>query len=512
VKAAQNARPTATPPPFYQEGRILFLPESFDLVFEPEEAKSAAQRATAGAKSITVRPRPLSSCAMRRPRRLATSELVAPLRAGEARQVPPIWRFLRKLGPGLITGAADDDPSGIGTYSQAGAQFGYGMLWTMIFSFPLMAAIQEISARIGRVSGRGIAGNMRRHYALPILYAMVILLLGANTFNIGADIGAMGAAAALIVHGPQSILVILAGVISLLLQVFIPYSKYVNYLKWLTMALFAYIATAIYLHEPRWEAIQASFFPALRFTKAYLTLLVAILGTTISPYLFFWQSSEEVEEVTINAGQKPLKEAVRTAPAQLDRIRIDTYFGMAFSNIVAFFVILTTAAALHAHGIQDIETADQAARALEPLAGRFASLLFACGIVGTGLLAVPVLAGSASYAVSETLGWTASLEKTPRRAMGFYMTITVATVAGILLNFLHTNPIKMLLWSAVLNGVVAGPLMMFIMLLARNPGVMGKFTLPPSLQFLGWAATAAMILSSLGMVVALALGKLSGGQ
>ncbi len=319
--------------------------------------------------------------------------------------------LLWKLGPGLITGAADDDPSGIATYSQVGARYGYGMLWTMLFSFPLMAAFQEISARIGRVSGIGIAGNIRRHYARPYLYGIVSLLLIANIFNIGADIGAMGAAARLLLPGPQALFVLVFGFISLLLQILIPYTKYVKYLKWLTAALFAYVATALSLHEPRWAAVRATFMPPLSLHGGYITALIAILGTTISPYLFFWQASEEVEDVTLDKGEKPLKNAPEQAPAQLHRIRYDTYFGMAFSNIVAFFVILTAAASLHAHGIQDIQTADQAARALEPLAGRFAFFLFALGIVGTGLLAVPVLAGSAAYGVSETFQWTASLEK-----------------------------------------------------------------------------------------------------
>ena len=420
----------------------------------------------------------------------------AATKAPDSRPKSLLW----KLGPGLITGAADDDPSGIATYSQVGAQFGYGMLWTMLFSFPLMAAIQEISARIGRVSGIGIAGNIRRHYPRPFLYGIVSLLLIANIFNIGADIGAMGAAAGLLLPGPPGLFVVLAGCVSLLLQILIPYTSYVKYLKWLTVALFAYVAAALYLHEPRWAAIRATFLPALSLHGGYFTALIAILGTTISPYLFFWQASEEVEDVTLNSGEKPLKNAPRQAPAQLQRIRFDTYLGMAFSNIVAFFIILTAAATLHAHGIRDIQTADQAALALEPLAGRFAFFLFALGIVGTGLLAVPVLAGSAAYAVSEAFQWTASLEKKPKRAIPFYATIAVATIVGLLLNFLHLNPIKALFWSAVLNGVVAGPVMIFMMLLARNPRVMGQFTLHPYLRMVGWLATVVMILASLGML------------
>jgi NRAMP (natural resistance-associated macrophage protein)-like metal ion transporter len=407
--------------------------------------------------------------------------------------------ILWKLGPGLITGAADDDPSGIATYSQVGAQFGYGMLWTVLFSFPLMAAIQEISARIGRVSGIGIAGNVRRHYAKPYLYGIVGLLLVANTFNIGADIGAMGASAKLMLPGPPALFVVLAGGISLAMQILIPYSSYVKYLKWLTLTLFSYVITAFILHEPSWQAIRATILPRISLHREFLTALIAILGTTISPYLFFWQASEEVEDVTLNAKEQPLTQSPKQAPAQLQRIRFDTFLGMAFSNLVAFFIILTSASTLYSHGLHDIQTADQAAKALQPFAGHFASSIFALGIIGTGLLAVPVLAGSAAYAVSEVFQWTASLEQKPKGAVGFYATIGVATFVGLLLNFIHLNPIKALFWSAVLNGVVAGPVMAFMMLLARNPKVMGQFTLSPSLQFVGWVATVVMILVSVGM-------------
>jgi NRAMP (natural resistance-associated macrophage protein)-like metal ion transporter len=407
--------------------------------------------------------------------------------------------ILFKLGPGLITGAADDDPSGIATYSQVGAQFGYGMLWTMFFSFPLMAAIQEISARIGRVSGIGIAGNIRRHYPRPCLLGIVSLLLIANIFNIGADIGAMGAAAGLLLPGPQVLFVLLFGGVSLAMQILIPYTRYVKYLKWLTLALFSYVITAIILHEPRWEAIKATVLPGFSLQRGYFTALIAVLGTTISPYLFFWQASEEVEDVTLNSQEQPLKKSPNQAPAQFQRIRFDTLIGMAFSNLVAFFIILTAASTLYSHGLRDIQTADQAARALEPLAGRFAFSVFALGIVGTGLLAVPVLAGSAAYAVSEVFQWKASLEQKPGRAVNFYATIGAATCLGLLLNFVHLNPIKALFLSAVLNGVVAGPVMAFMMLLARNPRVMGKFTLPTSLYVAGWVATGVMVLVSIGM-------------
>jgi NRAMP (natural resistance-associated macrophage protein)-like metal ion transporter len=339
--------------------------------------------------------------------------------------------ILWKLGPGLITGAADDDPSGIATYSQVGAQFGYGMLWTMLFSFPLMAAIQEISARIGRVSGAGIAGNMRLYFPKLFLFIIVFILLIANIFNLGADIGAMGAAMRLLLPGPPSLYVVVFGCVSMGLQILVPYSRYVKYLKWLTAALFAYVLSAIFLREPRWEAIRATFLPSFSVRGEFFAALIAILGTTISPYLFFWQASQEVEEVTLNADERPLRKAPQQAPAQFQRIRFDTYLGMFFSNAVAFFIILTTAATLHAHGITEIQTADQAARALEPLAGRFTFVLFAVGILGTGLLAVPVLAGSAAYGVSETFQWAASLEKKPKRAIRFYATISIATLVPV---------------------------------------------------------------------------------
>jgi NRAMP (natural resistance-associated macrophage protein)-like metal ion transporter len=411
-------------------------------------------------------------------------------------------RVLGRLGPGLITGAADDDPSGIGTYSQVGAQFGYGMLWTVIFSYPLMSVIQEISARIGRVTGAGIAANIRRHYSKPVLYVIVALLLIANICNLGADIDAMGAVANLLLPGPTGLYVLVFGAISLLLQILVPYSRYVHYLKWLTLVLFAYVITSIVMKEPKLAALHATFLPSISFHREYFTALIAVLGTTISPYLFFWQASEEVEEVCTHAVQKPLLVAPEQGPDQLQRIRFDTYFGMAVSNLVAFFVILTAAATLHAHGVLDIQTASQAAKALEPLAGRFAFIVFALGIIGTGLLAVPVLAGSAAYGVSEASGWKASLQKKPKQAVRFYVTIGVSTCIGIALTFAHVNPMKALFWSAVINGIVAVPVMAIMMILTHNPKIMGKFTLPPYLRWVGWLATAVMLFASLGLFFA----------
>ncbi len=412
-----------------------------------------------------------------------------------------IRRALAVFGPGLITGASDDDPSGIATYSQVGAQFGYGMLWTMLLSYPLMAAIQEISARLGRVTGCGISANLRRHYPRWLLHGAVVLVLTANIYNLGADIGAMGAAAQLLVPARTWIYTLLFGTGSLLLQVFIPYSSYVKYLKWLTVSFFAYIATAFFARISWHEVLHATLLPHWSWSKDYLAGLIAVLGTTISPYLFFWQASQEVEEVKNNRGEKALKRAPRQAPAQLGRIRMDTYVGMALSNLVAFFIILTSAATLHAQGQTDVATAAQAAQALAPLAGRWAAGLFVCGIIGSGLLAIPVLAGSAAYAMGESLKWPVSLEKKPEQAPGFYVTIAAATLAGVCLNFLHIDPIRALFWAAVLNGILAAPLIAVIMHMAVSTKVMDKFTIPVHLRVMGWAATVVMFGVSIGVFV-----------
>jgi NRAMP (natural resistance-associated macrophage protein)-like metal ion transporter len=315
--------------------------------------------------------------------------------------------FLQTLGPGLITGASDDDPSCIGTYSQVGAQFGYGMLWTMLFSYPLMGGIQEISAQIGRVTGRGIARNMRRYYPRLLAYIIAGLLVLANVINLGADISAMGAALKLLIGGSALLYAAFFAFASLLLQIFIPYTKYVNFLKWLTLVLFAYVATVFVVHVPWGQALRSTFVPTIELKPEYFAGLIAVLGTTISPYLFFWQASEEVEEIERTPEENALKESPRQAPKQLQRIKADTFIGMGISNIIAFFIILTAAVTLHAHGKTDIQSAAQAAEALRPVAGNFAFALFTAGIVGTGLLAVPVLAGSAAYAVSGIFGWPA---------------------------------------------------------------------------------------------------------
>jgi Mn2+/Fe2+ NRAMP family transporter len=371
----------------------------------------------------------------------------------------------------------------------------------MLLSYPLMAAIQEVSARIGRVTGVGIASNLRKSYPKSLLYSVLFVVSVANIFNLGADIGAMAAATQLVVPGDIRLFTVLFGVGSLAGVLLIPYSTYAKYLKWLTISLFSYVGVIFFVHVSWAAVVQATLLPHIQWGKEYLTALIAVFGTTISPYLFFWQASQEVEEVRNNHGEKPLKRAPAQAPEQLERIRVDTYLGMAFSNLVAFFIILTAAATLHAHGITEISTSAQAAKALEPLAGRFAFQLFVCGIVGTGLLAVPVLAASACYGIGEARRWKVSLERKPSEAVRFYGAITVATLIGLSLNFLHIDPVKALFWAAILNGVVAAPLMAIIMIMASSRKVMGKLVIPPYLKVMGWAATAVMLCTFIGVLV-----------
>jgi NRAMP (natural resistance-associated macrophage protein)-like metal ion transporter len=400
-----------------------------------------------------------------------------------------------ELGPGIITGAADDDPSGIATYSQAGAQFGYGLLWTQILTYPLMSAVQLVSAHIGRVTGAGLAKNLANSLPKWIVTALVTILVLANTFNIGADLTAMAAAANLVVGGHAHMLAIAFALISILLQLFVPYHQYSRVLKWLTLSLFAYIGVLLAVRSDWPAALRGMVWPTNLGKDAILTV-VALFGTTISPYLFFWQSSQEAEEIR-DEGQRALKYAPRRAPRQFRRIRIDTLVGMAFSNIVALAIIMATAATLHVQGISQIGSAAQAAQALRPIAGEFAFLIFALGIIGTGLLAVPVLAGSAAFAVSETRGWKEGLEYQPQQAVRFYSIIVAATVAGVVLDWANVNPIKALFWSAVLNGIAAAPLMAAMMILASRRKVMGKFTCSRPLSIFGWAATAIMAAATL---------------
>lgn len=400
--------------------------------------------------------------------------------------------WLKKLGPGLITGAADDDPSGIATYSQAGAQFGFNMLWTVLFTYPLMVGIQVVSARIGRVSGHGLATNIRQHYPAWLLYGVVSLLLIANTINIAADVSAMGEALKLIIGGSAHLYTVAFGLVSLLLQVLIRYRRYVRFLKWLTLALLAYVATAFVVHIPWSQVLVSALVPQISWKPEYITTVVAVFGTTISPYLFFWQASQEVEDQLADPRAQPLIKAPQQARANLRRIKIDTYIGMGFSNLVAFFIILTTAVTLNLHGITDIQTSAQAAAALRPIAGEFAFMLFSAGIIGTGLLAIPVLAGSSAYAMAGTFKWKNSLERRPTRAKQFYAIIAISTLIGIALDFTSIDPIKALYWSAVINGVISVPIMSVMMLMAVRPEIMGQFVISPRLKILGWAATLVM--------------------
>lgn len=399
--------------------------------------------------------------------------------------------FVARLGPGLVTGAADDDPSGIGTHSQIGAQFGYGLAWTFVLSFPLMVVIQQIAAEIGRVTGAGIARNLRRHYPRPLLWAMVALLLIANIVNLGADLSAMGAALVLLTGGNAGLYTLLFGILCVALEVALSYPRYATILKWTTLSLFAYVAVVVVADVPWGRAVASLVVPELQWNAAYATAIVAILGTTISPYLFFWQAGQEVEEEHRHHA-KPLCIAPREAGPELRRIRIDTLTGMAFSSIISLAIVFATAATLNAHGVTDIATSAQAAEALRPIAGQFAFAMFALGIIGTGLLAVPVLAGSAAYAVTEMAGKAGSLDAKPLEARLFYATIAVTTLAGAALTSIAIDPVRALYWAAVVNGVLAAPLMAVMMLIVRNPRAMGRLTLSRRATALGWSATLTM--------------------
>ncbi len=411
-------------------------------------------------------------------------------------------RLLGLLGPGLITGASDDDPSGIGTYSQAGAQFGFALSWTLLFSYPLMVVIQEISGRIGRTTGRGIAGNLRKHYPGWLSLPIVLVLFVANSINIGADLGAMGDATGLLLGGPRLLYIVLFGLLCAGLQIVMQYSRYISVLKWLTISLFAYFGTVIVVHVPWADVAHGLFVPSPSSDVNFWTTVVAILGTTISPYLFFWQASQEVEDIKAVPEREPLVREPRQGPSALQRIRVDTSIGMAFSNLVALAIMTTTGATLHTAGITSIETSGQAAEALRPLAGDFAIAVFTLGIVGTGLLSVPVLAGSAAYALGEARGWTTGLARRPKEAVAFYTTIAIATVIGLSLNFLPINPIQALFWSAVVNGVVAVPIMGTMMVITTSRAIMGEFRLSKPLQIGGWLATAVMAIATAGMLAA----------
>jgi NRAMP (natural resistance-associated macrophage protein)-like metal ion transporter len=409
-----------------------------------------------------------------------------------------LGRNLRQLGPGLITGAADDDPSGIATYSQAGAQFGFSMLWTVVFTLPLMVAIQIVSARIGYVTRKGLAANIKTSFPRWVLMAVVSMLLIANTLNVAADIAAMAEALRLLVGGSAHVYAVTFGLLCLVLQVFLPYASYVRWLKWLTLALLSYVAVVFTLHLDWSQVLREIVHPQLSFNHDMLLMVVAVFGTTISPYLFFWQAAQEVEDTGNSAPHTP-----KEVRHHLRRIKADTIVGMTFSNLIAFFIILSTAATLHAAGVTDIQTSAQAAEALRPVAGEFTFLLFSLGIIGTGLLAVPVLAGSAGYAVAEAVGWQGSLSARLDRGegRGFYAVIAAATVGGVILCFTPLDPVKELFWSAVLNGVIAVPIMAVMMLLATRASTMGEHVIGTRLRWLGWIATAVMAATVVAMWV-----------
>jgi NRAMP (natural resistance-associated macrophage protein)-like metal ion transporter len=409
----------------------------------------------------------------------------------KARQTS-IGGLLRSLGPGLVTGAADDDPSGIATYSQAGAQFGFGLLWTVFLTTPFMIAIQLVSAYIGRVTGKGLAANVKELAPRWSVLLLVFLLVIANTFNIAADIAAMAESLSLVIGGLNHEHALIFAAASTLLQVFVPYRRYAPVLKFLTFTLLAYVATALTVEVPWSEALLEAIWPRPEISTDYLMMVVAVLGTTISPYLFFWQASQEVEEMHQGRAHRPLRELTRGGDPELSRIKIDTASGMILSNVIAFFIILTTASVLHRNGITNINSATQAAEALRPLAGDFTFLLFALGIIGTGLLAIPVLAGSAAYGVAEAFGWPATLEAKAPEAAGFYSIIAAATVIGFGLGFTGFDAIHMLVWSAVLNGIVAVPIMAMMMVIVSNSQAMGRFRARSWLIALGWIGTALM--------------------
>jgi NRAMP (natural resistance-associated macrophage protein)-like metal ion transporter len=409
--------------------------------------------------------------------------------------------FFEQLGPGLITGAADDDPSGIATYSVTGASFGYGPLWTALFSFPLMLGVQLMCARLGMVTGRGLAAVIRRRYSRPVLWFACTLLTVANVINIGADLGGMGDVTRMVAGGNAIVWTVMYGAGILALLFWTNYRQIARIFKWLTLVLFAYVITAFLTH-PDWSAVlHATFVPNMRWSRDFLAVLVAILGTSISPYLFFWQSAQEVEEER-SIGRTSVKQRRGASDEELRASRNDVAMGMFFSNFVMYFIILTTAATLHAHGVTHIETARQAAQALRPLAGGGAYWLFTLGLIGTGMLGVPVLAGSSAYAISEAMRWKASLDSKPRRAPRFYAVLVAAMVVGLCLVYAGINAVKMLFWSAVANGMLAPPLIVLVVLLTSDRSVMGDRVNPRWLGVLGWAAAAVMGAAAVCMVAA----------
>ncbi len=411
--------------------------------------------------------------------------------------------FWKTLGPGIVTGAADDDPSGIATYSQTGAKFGFGFLWLALFTFPLMSTVQEMCARIGLVTGRGLAGNIRKHFPRWVLHICTILLFVANTFNIGADLGAMAKASQLVMPNVNfAALVIAFGGLTLFLEIFITYGKYANVLKWLAISLCAYILSAFFVGLNVKELLTGTFLPHMEFNRDQIFLLCAILGTTISPYLFFWQTSQEVEE-EILGGSTSIKQRQETGKSAIKKMRLDVWLGMFFSNLVMFFIIATAAGTLFKNGVTEIQTAADAAAALKPIAGSYASLLFTIGIIGTGLLAIPVLAGSAAYALSENFGWKEGLYRKFQKAHAFYGVMVVSIILGMLINFTSLDPIKALIYSAVLNGLIAPVILIFVVKISGDKKIMGEHKNGPLSNAVGWLTTVLMVLVAVATVAVL---------
>src|SRR3989344_857242 len=415
-----------------------------------------------------------------------------------------IKRFLKLHGPGFITGASDDDPSGIGTYAQTGAVFGYSQAWTALFSFPFMTVIQEICGRVGMVTGKGIASVIRIHYSRRILFGIVALLFFANTVNVGADLGAMAASGQLLFGIPFYLWLFLIAAITLLLEIFVPYPLYARFLKYVTLSLFAYIIVAFVVKQPWREIAISTIIPSFTFSKEYLMNIVAILGTTISAYLFFWQADQEAEEDFVQGRLRTYGKGIpKITTKDIRSMRWDTTIGMFFSNIVMFFIIITTASTLFAKGITNIETATQAAEALRPLAGDFTYILFAAGIMGTGFLAIPILAGSASYALSESVGWKAGLNYKFKQAHAFYLVIALSTVLGILINFIGIKPFQMLYYTAILNGFISPPIMIMLMLASSNRKIMGEHINNRYVNIVGWFITIVMSFASIALLLSI---------
>ncbi len=416
------------------------------------------------------------------------------------REKNPARRLLKVMGPGLITGASDDDPSGIGTYAQAGARYGYATLWTTLAMLPMMTSVQYICAKIGLVNGRGLAGVLREHYPRAVLYPAVFALVAANTINAGADIGAIAAAINLLVPIAPGLLIVPVGFSILALQVFGSYRLIARVFKYLALALLAYIGAALFAHPDVLDVLRGTLIPTIRLDPAFIAILVALLGTTISPYLFFWQASQEVEE-EISIGRKQLWQRQGATKGELKYALWDTIVGMTFSEIVAYFIILATGATLFTSGRHDINSATDAALALRPIAGDAATVLLAVGLIGAGVLAIPILTGAAAYGVSEAFNWKAGLDEKPGRAPRFYLVIAFATLVGVGINFLGINPIDALVLTAVLNGFLAPPLLVLVMLISNNRNVMGERTNGRALNVLGWTTAVVMGLAAIALVV-----------